>query len=281
MNIKYSFTLIELLVVIAIVGILAGIIAISTSKAIDSANDAKRQTDIENLSKAILMYGTSNPNYPLQSAGCQIGNDSSCSILDAVLKNGYFSTIPTDPNGTYYTYVSDGTNFTVSAILSTNKLYSQSSSRSNYYSMLARTSTYNNSFYIGMAGPAVNNINDSANGALWGNVANFTGGWTGYVTCNQSTGFSAGSYDIYMRIRTDGAGSNPASLPFYLYNSNTTSYYINTTIYGLTSSYQVKYIGTYNLLPSEINHTIRVALSLSGITTNYYIDYIEFRIPGG
>ncbi|MFA5080721.1 MAG: type II secretion system protein GspG [Candidatus Paceibacterota bacterium] len=279
MNSHHSFTLIELLVVIAIVGILAGIITISTSKAIDAANDAKRQTDIEHLSKAILLYETANGSYPLQSSGCQIGNDSSCSVLDAVLKNGYFSTIPTDPKGTYYTYVSDGANFTVSAVLSTNKLYSQSSSSGSYYSMLARTPTYNSSFYLGMVGPAVNNINDSANGSLWGNVSNFTSGWTGYVTCNQTTGFNAGSYDIYMRLRTDGLGSNPTSLPFYLYNGTTTSYYINTTIYGLSSSYQVRYIGTYNLLPAEINNNIKVSFSLSGITTNYYIDYIEFRIP--
>ncbi|MFA6252595.1 MAG: prepilin-type N-terminal cleavage/methylation domain-containing protein, partial [Candidatus Paceibacterota bacterium] len=41
MNSKKSFTLIELLVVIAIVGILAGILIVSMSSALNSANDVR------------------------------------------------------------------------------------------------------------------------------------------------------------------------------------------------------------------------------------------------
>jgi len=46
-----AFTLIELLVVIAIIGILAGFIIVSMGGASDAANDSRRKTDINQLSR--------------------------------------------------------------------------------------------------------------------------------------------------------------------------------------------------------------------------------------
>ena len=52
---KKSFTLIELLVVIVIIGILAGVIMISTSSSIDKANFAKAQAFSENVKNSMLL----------------------------------------------------------------------------------------------------------------------------------------------------------------------------------------------------------------------------------
>ena len=127
-----AFTLIELLVVIAIVGILSGFIFVSMSSAINSANDAKRKESVNSLRKAILAYGAlNNGAYPIDGAvtPCQIGNDSSCTVLDPILKPEYFSTIPVDPNGSYYTYQSvNGADFTISANLSDGSFYSYTAS---------------------------------------------------------------------------------------------------------------------------------------------------------
>ena len=68
-NKQQSFTLIELLVVIVIIGILAGVIMISTSSSIDKANFAKAQTFSNTVQEELLLNlvsewtfnNTSNP----------------------------------------------------------------------------------------------------------------------------------------------------------------------------------------------------------------------------
>ena len=54
-NKQQSFTLIELLVVIVIIGILAGVIMISTSSSIDKANIAKSKTFSESISNNLIV----------------------------------------------------------------------------------------------------------------------------------------------------------------------------------------------------------------------------------
>jgi len=121
-----GFTLIELLVVIAIIGILSGFIAISMSGATNAAKDAKRKASIDALRKALLMYNVQNGSYPVEGP-CSLG--SNCpGVLSALVPN-YLPVLPTDPNaGSYYTYVSTGTDFTVSSTLSNSTTYSFSAS---------------------------------------------------------------------------------------------------------------------------------------------------------
>jgi len=119
---NWAFTLIELLVVIAIVGILAGILIVSMSGATNSANDARRKSDISAINTALLFYGTThNGLYPLQTTECTLGGGTTpCTTLASELSS-LLPSIPTDPaSGKYYKYFTNtnGTDFTVYAVLS-------------------------------------------------------------------------------------------------------------------------------------------------------------------
>ncbi|MGI6340709.1 MAG: SUMF1/EgtB/PvdO family nonheme iron enzyme [Minisyncoccales bacterium] len=108
-----SFTLIELLVVIVIIGILAGVIAISTSSAITSSQNAKLAANLSNISKALEGYSS----YP---------KDSFC-IEDTAKNPNFLSSLgienypkhPNYTNGTALTtndcflYFSDGQNYSI------------------------------------------------------------------------------------------------------------------------------------------------------------------------
>ncbi|MDD4409212.1 MAG: fibrinogen-like YCDxxxxGGGW domain-containing protein [Candidatus Pacebacteria bacterium] len=118
---RRGFTLIELLVVIAIIGILAGFIIASMGGAQGAASDARRKADINQLSKAIMIYKTNHPDTPLliDADGCNIGSDCSS---DEIFGS---ASVLRDPNGSYYSYESaDGVNFTITSRLSnTNEYY--------------------------------------------------------------------------------------------------------------------------------------------------------------
>ncbi len=108
-----SFTLIELLVVIVIIGILAGVIAISTNSAITSSQNAKLAENLSNISKALEGYSS----YP---------KDSLC-IEDTTKNSNFLSSLgienypkhPNYTNGTALTtnncflYFSDGQNYSI------------------------------------------------------------------------------------------------------------------------------------------------------------------------
>ena len=124
-----AFTLIELLVVIAIIGILSGLVFVSMSGAINSANDAKRKANIDSIRKAVMMYSANSGAYPIQATLCTIGGGATpCSVLATALIPNYFTAFPQDPVSGYYTYISDGTNFTIAATLSDTRAYALNSS---------------------------------------------------------------------------------------------------------------------------------------------------------
>jgi len=81
-----GFTLIELLVVIAIIGILASIVLVSLGSAREKARDAKRQSDIRQISLAMEMYYNDGQAYV--ATGTSPGSISS-----------YLNPVPTDPGG--------------------------------------------------------------------------------------------------------------------------------------------------------------------------------------
>ena len=62
---RAGFTLVELLVVIAIIGILASVVLVSLNSARGKARDARRISDLHQLSLALENYYDSNGQYPI------------------------------------------------------------------------------------------------------------------------------------------------------------------------------------------------------------------------
>lgn len=121
-----AFTLIELLVVIAIVGIISGAIVVQMNGAINATEDATKKADLNTIKKALTIYKAETGNsYPTES-GCTIG---SCANLDVALSG----IMPTGMAGDY-TYSSDGTSYTISAILSSGYAYEYDSATGTFAS---------------------------------------------------------------------------------------------------------------------------------------------------
>jgi type II secretion system protein G len=103
---KKGFTLIELLVVIAIIGLLATLAVVAFGSARKKARDAKRLSDIKQISKAVEMFNNDYGRYPTSADG-NCGYDTSFlsgGCLEVLISEGYIAKLPTDPdtNQQYY-----------------------------------------------------------------------------------------------------------------------------------------------------------------------------------
>ncbi|MFA5742922.1 MAG: FISUMP domain-containing protein [Candidatus Paceibacterota bacterium] len=114
-----AFTLIELLVVITILGILSGIIFVSTNGAREAARDTRRQSDLSQIRKSLQAYYLVTAAYPSTgSSGISLeaDSDANATFTQAMKGSGYMSIIPRDPKyttstGDYaYKYISTTTN---------------------------------------------------------------------------------------------------------------------------------------------------------------------------
>lgn len=119
-----SFTLIELLVVIAVIGLLSSIVLVSLGSARKKARDVRRQQDITQIEKALLLYWDKYGQFPGEycydtSIGSDVNGCPGCAwpctgndwdhnspIWTGLVGEGFIGTLPKDPinNTTYYYY---------------------------------------------------------------------------------------------------------------------------------------------------------------------------------
>lgn len=107
---KHAFTLIELLVVIVIIGVLATLATIALSSARMKARDARRVSDLKQISTALELYMANENVYPsLITAGQP--------MVGATSGKTYMNKVPADPSTNLSYAYGAGTNFTLRATL--------------------------------------------------------------------------------------------------------------------------------------------------------------------
>ena len=140
-NIK-GFTLIELLVVIAIIGLLSTLAVVSLNNARVKARDARRQSDLKQISTAMELFMSQNDVYPTNNAaGCSAGAadtvagsdtggiDNLCELAGAGVTDGtntFLANMPVDPSladGRHYHYEGTTATYCISGQLQTNNNY--------------------------------------------------------------------------------------------------------------------------------------------------------------
>lgn len=121
-----AFTLVELLVVLAIIGILSSFIYVQTNNAINSGKDSKRKSDVALLASGVHVYSIGSEL--IASSGCNIGSTCSTEINESL--TAQLGPLPSEPDsGKSYIYESDGTDCTISAVLSDGQTYQYSCSQ--------------------------------------------------------------------------------------------------------------------------------------------------------
>ena len=123
-TLQTGFTLIEILVVMTIIGILVTLSVGSFQTSQIKSRDARRKSDLKQISTALEAYYNDKGQYPASSVSNQVNgcaNESTCAWGDIFEdENGtrYMVELPADPrsNKTYY-YYSDGTLFQIYARL--------------------------------------------------------------------------------------------------------------------------------------------------------------------
>ena len=106
-----GFTLIEIMVVIVILGILAAIVAPNVLGNVDKAQSQKVRSDIRGIDSALQFYKLDHFNYPTTEQGIEA---LVTKPADPNIKNfppgGSLKSVPKDPWGKPYLYLSPGSN---------------------------------------------------------------------------------------------------------------------------------------------------------------------------
>lgn len=97
-NKNKAFTLVELLIVLSIMGVLLSVVLASTTLARAKSRDTKRISDMKEIQLGLAVYFDVNRVYPAS--------------LNTLTSQGFLPSLPTDPQGTAYEYLSSSPNST-------------------------------------------------------------------------------------------------------------------------------------------------------------------------
>ena len=109
-SIQNGFTLIEIMVVVVILGILAAVVVPRIMDRPDDARIAKTKQDIRVLESALNLYKLDNFNYPTTQQGLEalVTQPSSEPQPKNWKPGGYIKSLPKDPWGNPYQFLSPG-----------------------------------------------------------------------------------------------------------------------------------------------------------------------------
>ncbi|HEY0720393.1 MAG TPA: type II secretion system major pseudopilin GspG [Gammaproteobacteria bacterium] len=105
-----GFTLIEIMVVVVILGILAAVVVPKVMDNPDKARIAKAKQDIRAIGGALDLYKLDNYNYPSTDQGLEalVSKPSGTPEARNWKQGGYLPSMPKDPWGNEYQYLSPG-----------------------------------------------------------------------------------------------------------------------------------------------------------------------------
>ncbi|NGY06312.1 type II secretion system major pseudopilin GspG [Solimonas terrae] len=105
-----GFTLIEIMVVVVILGILAAVVVPKIMDKPDEARVTKAKQDIRVLESSLSLYKLDNFNYPSTQQGLEalVAKPSGDPEPKNYKPGGYIQSLPKDPWGNAYQYLSPG-----------------------------------------------------------------------------------------------------------------------------------------------------------------------------
>jgi general secretion pathway protein G len=108
-NRQSGFTLIEIMVVVVILAVLGALVVPQILSKVDQARLTAAKTDIRTISGALDSYRLDNFKYPTTEQGLQalVTQPADPTITNYAV-GGYLKSVPKDPWGTPYVYVTPG-----------------------------------------------------------------------------------------------------------------------------------------------------------------------------
>lgn len=106
-----GFTLIEIMVVMVILGLLVAIVAPNIMGRSDQAKVTVAETQLSNIANALDLYRLDNSHYPSTQQGLEalVAKPTGSPEPNNWNPDGYLKSVPQDPWGGQYQYVSPGT----------------------------------------------------------------------------------------------------------------------------------------------------------------------------
>ncbi len=110
-RIQQGFTLIEIMVVMVILGLLVAIVAPNIMGRSDQAKVTVAKTQLSNIANALDLYRLDNSHYPSTQQGLKalVSKPSGSPEPRNYNPDGYLKSVPEDPWGKEYEYISPGT----------------------------------------------------------------------------------------------------------------------------------------------------------------------------